>query len=535
LKLLRDKKIDMKNNSIKILAITCLLTGAMVSCTKKLDVLPTNDITSAQVYSTPDGYKQSLAKVYGSFALTGNSGPAGNGDVQGIDEGTSDFFRLYWCAQELPTDEAVVGWGDAGLPDFHNMSWSSNNVFLKGLYYRSLYQITLCNDFIRQSADDKISSFSAGDQENIRRYKTEARFLRAFQYSVLVDLFGNPPFVTEADALGSVLPKQTSRKDVFNYVESELKAIEPSLADPKTNEYGRADKAAAWALLARMYLNAGVYTGTARYTDAITYAKKVIDAGKYSLMNDYRQLMLADNNTSNEFIFTINYDGLRTQGYGGTTFLTHAPVGGSMPASTFGISGGWAGVRTTKNLVNLFPNGATSDDKRAQFYTAGQKLDIDEISTFTDGYAITKYKNVNKAGVAGQSLDYADVDMPLFRLAEMYLIYSESVLRGGTGGDNTTAVAYFNALKARAYGNNNGNVTTLTTDMILDERGRELYWEGFRRTDLIRYGRFTESTYLWPFKGGTKSGRGVETFKTVYPIPVDDLTANPNLKQNPGY
>ncbi|WDF80182.1 RagB/SusD family nutrient uptake outer membrane protein [Mucilaginibacter sp. AW1-7] len=527
----------MKRNSIKIVIIAGLISGSLVSCTKKLDLLPTNDITSAQVYSTATGYKQAFAKVYGSFALTGNQGPAGNGDIQGIDEGTSDYFRLLWCAQELSTDEAVIGWGDVGLPDFHNMSWSSSNVFLKGLYYRSMYQITLANDFIRQSSDANLSSrgISGTDADNIRRFKTEARFLRAYQYASLMDLFGNPPFVTENDALGSTLPKQISRKDLFTYVESELKAIDAGLADPKTNEYGRADKAAAWALLARIYLNAKVYTGTERYTDAITYSKKVIGAG-YSLISDYTKLMRADNNlNTNEFILTINYDGLHTQSYGGATFMTHAPVGGSMPASDFGISGGWGGARTTKALVSLFPGGASSADKRAQFYTNGQNLEISEIGTFTDGYAITKFKNVKINGGAPQSLDFADMDIPIFRLPEMYLIYAEAVLRGGTGGDPVTALAYVNALRTRAYGNITGNLATLTVDNILDERGRELYWEGFRRTDLIRYGKFVEDTYLWPFKGGAKSGKGVESFRTLYPLPSSDVAANTNLKQNTGY
>ncbi|WP_295716257.1 RagB/SusD family nutrient uptake outer membrane protein [Mucilaginibacter sp.] len=530
----------MKKNSFKILLVAGLISGSLVSCTKKLDLLPTNDVTSAQVYSTATGYKQAFAKVYGSFALTGNKGPAGDDntkDIQGLDEGTSDYFRLLWCAQELSTDEAVIGWGDVGLPDFHNMSWSSSNVFLKGLYYRSMYQITLANDFIRQSSDANLSSrgIAGADADNIRRFKAEARFLRAYQYATLMDMFGNPPFVTETDALGSTLPKQILRKDLFTYVESELKAIDAGLADPKTNEYGRADKAAAWALLARIYLNAKVYTGTDRNTDAITYSKKVIGAG-YSLISDYTKLMRADNNLNRrEFILTINYDGLHTQSYGGATFMTHAPVGGSMPASEFGISGGWGGARTTKALVNLFPGGASSADKRAQFYTPGQNLDITDIGTFTDGYGITKFKDVKIDGGAPQSLDFADMDIPIFRLPEMYLTYAEAVLRGGSGGDAVTALGYVNALRTRAYGNASGNLTSITVDNILDERGRELYWEGFRRTDLIRYGKFVEDTYLWPFKGGAKNGKSVEAFRTIFPLPSSDVAANTNLKQNTGY
>jgi hypothetical protein len=527
----------MKKNIFKIVITAALFVSGFASCTKKLDLLPTNDITATQVYSTPTGYKQAFAKVYGSFALTGNQGPAGNGDIQGIDEGTSDFLRLFWKAQELSTDEAVVSWGDPGIQDFHNMNWSSSNPMLTGLYYRSYYQITLCNDFINQASDANLASrgITGTDADAIKVYRTEARFLRAFQYWVIMDVFGTGPFATEKDALGSVMPEQASRTQLFTYVESELKAIETLLVDAKKNEYGRADKAAAWSLLSRIYLNAGVYTGTPKWTEAATYAKKVIDAG-YALIPNYTQLMLADNqlNTS-EFILTINYDGLKTQNYGGTTFLTHASIGGSMTASAFGVDGGWSGIRTTSSVPALFPDVTGTADKRSQFYTSGQNLDISDLTSFKDGYAITKYKNVTRTGAAGSSLTFPDIDFPLFRLAEQYLIYAEAATRGG--GDATVALGYINTLRTRAYGNTTGNITAaqLTTDFILDERGRELYWEAFRRTDLVRYNKFVESTYLWPWKGGVKSGTSVSSFRKVYPIPSSDISSNVKLVQNPGY
>ena len=528
----------MKNKYFKLLF---LIAGfaLMQSCTKYPGLTPTNDVTSELVYSTPDGYKQVLAKVYGSFALTGNQGPAGNGDVQGIDEGFSDFYRLFWKAQELSTDEAVISWGDVGIQDFHNMNWGSNNSFLTGLYYRCLYQITLCNDFIRECADAKLSKrgITGADADNIKQYAREARFLRAYQYWVLMDLYGNPPFITEESAIGGAPPKQAKRADVYAYVVKELTDLEATMPAPKSNEYGRADLGAVWALLARVYLNAGVYSGTSRYKDAITYSSKVIGGG-YALLSDYASLMRADNNIGNtESIFAINYDGLRTQGYGGTTFLTHASVGGSMSSSQFGIGGGWSGIRTTKNLVNLFPDVNGTLDKRAQFYTNGQNKDINNLTSFTDGYAITKYRNVKSDGSIGQSQDFSDIDMPLFRLPEMYLIYAEAVLRGGTGGTNVQALQYINTLRARAYGGTGGAISSsqLNLDFILDERARELYWEGFRRTDLVRYNRFVESSYLWPWKGGVSSGSSVSSYRKLYPLPSRDLNVNTNLVQNPGY
>ncbi|MFM2360088.1 MAG: hypothetical protein RLY16_2081 [Bacteroidota bacterium] len=533
----------MKKHYFNIAAVALALGVTVASCTKKLDLYPQNDVTSEVVYSTPAGYKQSLAKIYGSMALTGNSGPAGAADVffSGSDEGqNSDFYRTFWKAQELSTDEAVIAWGDPGIQDFHAMNWNSTNQFLTGCYYKSLYQITLVNEFLRQSTDSKLADrgISGADATEIVKYRNEVRFLRAFQYWVLMDLFGNPPFVTENDQIGGANPQQITRAELFTYVESELKAIESQLAAPRTNEYGRADQAAAWALLARLYLNAEVYTGSARNNDAITYAKKVIDVTGYTLAANYRDLTLADNNTNNnEFIFSINYDGAKTQGYGGTTFLVHASIGGSMSAVNSGVNGGWGGLRTTKALVNKFPDNSGFSDERAQFYQSGQSLEIANLTDFTNGFAVTKYKNVTSAGAPGSNDNFADTDIPLFRLGEMYLIYAEAVKRGGTTGDLATATTYINRLRERAFNNTTGNINSseLTLDFILDERARELYWEGHRRTDLVRYGRFTTADYLWPWKGGVASGSAVQSYRNLYPLPNADMNANTNLVQNPGY
>lgn len=512
------------------------------SCNKSLDLKPRNDVTSEVVYSTAAGYKQVLAKVYGTMALTGNQGPAGQSDVffQGYDEGqNADFYRTFWKAQELPTDEAIISWGDPGIQDFHNMNWTPSNLFITGCYYKCYYAITVANDFLAQSVDGKLGDrgITGTDAAIIQGYRNEVRFLRAFNYWVLLDLFGDVPFVDENSQIGGPPASQISRADLYAFIESELKAIEGALPTPRTNEYGRVDRAAAWALLARLYLNAGVYTGTQRYTDAITYSKKVIDAG-YSLIGNYRNLMLADNhNNGNEFILTINYDGLRTQGYGGTTFLTHASIGGDMSAGDYGVNSGWGGIRTTRAFVNKFPDNSGATDKRAQFYTIGQSLEINSPTTFRDGWAITKYRNVTSGGQPGSDLAFADIDIPLFRLAEMYLIYAEAVKKGGSGGDETTAINYINQLRRRAFGDNSGDITNadFTEDFILDERARELYWEGHRRTDLIRNNKFTEGTYLWPWKGGVLGGTSVADFRKLYPIPSLDLNVNSNLVQNPGY
>jgi hypothetical protein len=201
-------------------------------------------------------------------------------------------------------------------------------------------------------------------------------------------------------------------------------------------------------------------------------------------------------------------------------------------------NGGWVGIRTTKSMVNLYVDLTFNSDKRAQFYRNGQNLEINDLTKFTDGYAVTKFRNKTKAGVTGTDETFVDIDMPLFRVAEMYLIYAEAHLRSNAAaGSASTALGYMNALRERAYGNTSGNITSgqLTTDYILDERARELMWEGFRRTDLIRYDKFVESTYLWPWKGGAKDGTSVAAYRKLYPLPAKDLAVNLNLKQNTGY
>jgi hypothetical protein len=536
----------MKLSNYKLLIPGLLSILVLASCSKKLDLVPTNDITAQAVYKTPAGYKQALAKVYAAFALTGNAGGAGNPDISPqiiSDEGNSDFLRMWFNLQELTTDEAAWTWqNDAGIQGLHEMKWSAVNAIIDGLYYRCFFQITLCNDFIRQSTDAAVSGrgITGASADTIRNYRAEARFLRAYQYWVLMDLYANPPFVDENTPIATAIPKQIQRKDLFTYIESELKSVDSSLVAPRKNEYGRADQAAEWSLLARLYLNANVYTGTDRSTDAITYCNKVINAG-YSLHPKYPELMLADNNlNTDEFIFTINYDGTYTQTYGGTTYLVHGPA--AIPGSVSGSNGNWGGLRCTQNFINIFPDYSGKTDERAQFWQSGQTLDMTDLYTGTDGFSTFKYRNVTRSGGPAPHADpagnFSDIDFPLFRLGEIYLIYAEAVLRGGSGGDAGTALTYINLLRTRAYGGSTaGNIAAgdLTLDFILDERARELYYECFRRTDLIRYGEFTTSAYLWAWKGGVAGGTAVADKYNIFPIPSTDLSANPNLIQNSGY
>ncbi|MXV52101.1 RagB/SusD family nutrient uptake outer membrane protein [Pedobacter sp. HMF7647] len=532
----------MKSHKLIISAL--LASGTLFSsCLKDLDTKPIDPriITSADVFNDPASYKQSLAKLYGSLTLTGQKGQFGLADISAPDEGTTSFLRTYWSAQEITTDECLNAWGDPGLVEYHGHIWSDQNSYNKLLYQRIYINIAYCNEFIR-SAQENVDKVEAGSRPDIVKYIAEARFLRALNYSFAMDLWGNVPFVTEADKPGAFLPKQITRADLFAYIESELKAIDNDLAKPGANEYARADQAAAWTLLSRIYLNAEVYLGKGanKYSDCVTYCNKIIGSGAYSLTPDYKNLFLADNDKlRNEVIFTVAEDGTNTQNYGGVTYIIHAGVGGSQNAGPdYGIaSGGWSGNRLTSTFVKKFadPSGAT--DKRAIFYTNGQSLEITHPTVFTEGYLSAKYKNMTSAGAVGSNSTFVDTDFPMFRLADVYLMYAEAVLRGGTGGDQNTALGYINQLRTRAYGNSNGNIASsaLTLNFILDERARELYWEGLRRTDLIRYGLFTGGSYLWDWKGNVQQGTATDAKYNLFPIPASDLSLNTNLTQNPGY
>ena len=207
-----------------------------------------------------------------------------------------------------------------------------------------------------------------------------------------------------------------------------------------------------------------------------------------------------------------------------------------MDPAKFGVGGGWGGLRTTSALVSKCTDPTGETDKRAMFWSNGQKLVINDIGQFTDGYAITKFSNLTSTGAAAPHAhpDFVDTDYPVFRLADVYLMYAEAVLRAGNASD-AAALGYINALRDRAYGNTNGRVPSYNLQFILDERARELFWEGHRRSDLVRFGQFTSGSYLWPWKGKVAEGVATASFRDLYPIPANDLGANPTLKQNTGY
>src|SRR6266699_1182468 len=487
------------NRTIKIAGVAVLLMiVAGTGCTDPT-VAPKSSVTSANVFNDPNSYRAFLAKIYGGLIVTGQRGPDGNPDIAGIDEGFGEYLRLYWYLQEMPTDEAVIGWNDPGLPDLNTGLWGADNSMVNAMYYRVFYQVMLVNEFLRQSTDAKLDSRGQFDptlRTNVHFYRAEARFLRALSYWHGIDLFGNIPLVTENDPLGATPPKQATRADIYAYAVSELNDIIGQLPPRGPSTYGRATPEAAHMLLAKLYLNAGVYTGTPNFTGAVTEAQAVINAG-YSLPTSFRSNFTADNNVSPELIFVAAQDGRSTQTWGGMTFLIYAGCGGSMSAASYGIDYCWGGYRMKQQTYRRF---AAGDTRAAFFYTTGQTDSVSDRGDFTKGIAAPKFTNLKANGDTAQAKGMVDTDFPIFRLADAYLIYAEANIRGG-GGSAANALMY----------------------------------QAQRRSDLVRFGVFTGAAYLWAWKGGTPGGSALPTFRDLYPLPANELIANPNLHQNSGY
>jgi len=556
----------MSNIKNKLSYIIALIITAFTatSCVDDLNVIPINPQVT-QTFNQDEVF----AKVYASYALTGQEGPSGKGDIEGLDEGRFSIYRCLWNCNELSTDEAICSWGDAEVLELNYNNWTSQSTITDGLYARLYFTVTICNHFIEQTAGKT-------DDATIKQ-RAEVRFLRATAYYYLMDFFGNVPF-TEIVSLTQ--PTQMKRATLFAWVEKELKECSADMSEPRTATYYRVDKAAAWLLLSRLYLNAVVYTsvpatatetaivGTPRWDDAAIYAKKVIDSG-YALNPSFKQLFMGDNagtvdgssvNTApQEIIFPIAADGVQTQAWGTSLFLiasTH--TSGMKP---WGTTESWGGNRARATLVKKFfsttPSGTSvsgffsdskdlttsltpaNKDNRALFDKSSVSvgLAITGPTIFKQGYQVIKFTNIRADGNEPNDVKYVDMDIPFMRLAEAYLNYAEAVLRGGALVSGYAAIDAVNALRARASApvfNTTTNILSLPK--ILDERAREFFFEGYRRSDLIRFNMYGGATgYTWDWKANEAAGKDFPADYNIFPIPTNDLNANSNLVQNPGY
>jgi hypothetical protein len=525
----------MKLNSIKSLmpAIVLALSMGFVSCTKDLDV---NNINPKQT-STLDT-DALLNKIYSSFVLTGQQGPDGNKDIADLDEGRSDLFRKSWEMNEFPSEEASWQWDDTGLPELLSKTWGADNASSVGLYYRLFFSITLCNSYLDNVPEDGTA--------DVLQKRSEVRFIRALLYYYVMDLYANAAFVEHV----SLEPgERYTRDQYFKYIESELLAIEGSLAAPGTNDYGRVDQVADWLLLSRLYLNAEVYTGTARWQDAKTYAEKVINNGYYHLntqgatsstgekFSAYQMLFLADNDTNGaqyEAIFPILHDGILTQSHGSMNFLVLASYAKRdnsdmdvvLPSGT-DVSWGKCMAITGKVVDVFFGEGVNAPEKttaatditsaagddRALFYTTKFTRNIEDRSDESNGYGCVKFRNVRSDGKPASAIAKVDTDLPLMRIAEAYLTFAEAETR--LNGSTTAAAEKINELHKRA---NAATKTNYTLEDIQKEWVKEFWFEGRARVDQVRFGTYN-----------------VPAYRYIYPIPLNDLLNNPNLVQNPGY
>ena len=535
----------------------------LTSCVQDLDVVPQDENKILEF-----NQNAVFSKCYATLAMTGQQGPAGSGDVEDIDEGMSSFYRMTWIFQEMPTDECWIPWNDPGFDDLRKVRWNSLNQQIQGVYYRLYFDITMCNHFLENAKADGDGAYQIA----------EVRFIRAFNYFYLLDMFGSVPFV---DKVSPGKKPQYTRQQLYDWLEAELLDIEKTLPETRINDF-RVDKYTAKLLLARLYLNAEVYTGTAQWQKAADYAKEVIDSphklhtaasGAYSA---YQELFMGDNyrvigGPTGEALLLIYQDGIYCQTYGGSTFLVLACRNTDYLSAN--SSDGWAGYRSTPEflskfvdldetasiLANEFDMPALLGDDRAILCSVltNDKPVVKADSTqapeeyykprgsmgsFNESWSMIKWTGryvENELGdditVPGHQSTFVDTDIPMLRVGEAYLTYAEAVHRGATA-NGLSAKEAVQALRDRA---NNTEDFTISDEFLLDEWSREFWAEGRRRMDLVRFGKFAgpNADYHWEGRGGNKSSEGLLVLDkkfNIYPLPEADIVAA-GLEQAEGY
>lgn len=541
------KKRNMKKlmNKYMLVVIFITLVFSNFSCEDDLNTTPEDDdaFTTEEFFQRDSAYIKALGGVYANLNVP-SSGGAFESNIGGLDAGTSTYGRALMNLQTFTTDEAIWSYeNDPGIAELQRTTWTAENVILRGAFGRIMAGVAFANEFLRQSTDAKLNSRGVSDskKQEIQTMRAEARVLRALSYYHMMDLFGKAPLVTEEDPVGSFQSPQINRQEIFDFVEQELLAVIPELKEPLANEYARVDKGVAWMILAKVYLNAEVYTGSPRYADALEYSENVINGG-YSLTANYVDNFRADNDTNgaqNEIIFPIPADENFAQAFGPTTVMTNGAVGSiEQNGENLGVTpAAWGGaIRLTPAFVNLFEGQEFANDDRNRIISGDRPLQIESVENRDTGYILEKFTDVRSDGTVGSQLTFSSVDFPMFRLADAYLMYAEAQIRSNAGSDSQ-ALQYINELRERANGDASQNiaVSDLTLDFIIDERARELYWESHRRQDLIRFDLFTGAGYTWTLKGNSLSGIPMADFRSLFPIPNASLTSNQNLTQNTGY
>lgn len=571
------------NKIFSVLGVSLAL--GLSSCVGDLDLLPNdpNQLTADKFAENPEEYiMQVMAKCYSGMAVSGQTGPDGSSDISGLDGGTSQYTRALYMLQEFTTDESKWIWPDAGVVDLVTNTWGNGNVNIFGTYSRLYVHIAICNDFLRlaNSLGDYGISPDAELQATIDQYKLEARALRAMSYYWALDLFGNASFIDETSLAGTS-PVQYTRQELYDWLVTELEDLVATF--PTTTPiYGRVGIDGVEALLARVYLNAEVYTGTAAYDKCSQHCANIIARHQgegfrgSGLVPVYMYLFCGDNDEYmpggggvNEILWGIPYDSENIQPYGGSMFLCAAGISNLtwdandaiMTATDYGMSAQWGCMHATSQFSDKFQS--DRDLRWAMWCKEQQGFSKanTNFSTFTDGYGVVKFTNLLKGNVtdpsgwdmndntknwssanggiyatdgsAARADNFPDTDLPLIRLADVYLMYTEAYIMGHAG-DATNALNYVNLVRARAN-ETNWTASDLTADNILDERCRELYWELTRRSDLVRHGKFSGSAYNWSWKNNEANGASIAETMDLFPIPANVISAQPEFEQNPGY
>lgn len=516
----------------KYLAIGCVALGMSVtSCVNDLDVTP-DDPNKATELVSADEYYGFLAQCYSGLVLSGINGGS---DITVDDGGAGVYTRQLWNLQELCSDEALIGknWDDAGIDELDFSTWAVDNHWLYEAYSRFTFQIAMCNEFLR-SIDNAAGLIS--DSE-IATMKAEVRTLRALSYYHMIDLFGKGPWTTEASSVG-VTPPTLSRAELFANVVADLKEAVPQLTPAATQIYGRVSREAGYMLLAKLYLNAEVYTGTAAWAECAAACQEILKTIN-TLAPDYKYLFCGSNDKyarGGELLWVVPQDENTTQTYGGTTYLGVGAFNADYSAAElnqFGLNmTAWGGPRCRPELVNAFALG----DVRALFHAGSFKNNLEDLATWGvdgSGYMCVKFRYTNEDNYYNDetvgdlylnTTGFNNADFPLFRLADTFLMLAECSLNGVSCDGQT----YFDKVRERA----GLTPITLTADNLLKERLCELYWEGHRRSDLIRFGKFTGGSYLWSWKGGVLEGQATPAHRNLYAIPSNYV---PTIGQNPGY
>jgi len=484
----------------KILLSLAVLSAATIGCTKLDEGLYDRQVAD-QFYATPEGVNAALADIYNEIR-----GDWGGKGYAGADRGWFDLNET--CTDELMLPTRSDGaWADNGIwRQMYLHQWTSSQEFMNNTWnwlYRTIYKCNLAVDLLTKANAPEAAI-------------AEAKVLRAFYYWMLMDGWGNIPFYTDINVTVDKVP-QASRATVYNFIETELKANIDKLSTTKGGSYyGRFNKWAGYAFLAKLYLNAGVYTGTPKWAEAQAATDVIINQGGFSLVNSYLSLF-GDRCPDQEVLLAIFIDANQAP----RNIIGIRSLAGPHGNALFGIST-WNGATAHQDFINKYENG---DVRKAQWLTGAQPGGVTydvNISSLTsagiyEGARSAKY--LPALPLAGNGS--ASNDFPVFRYADVFLMKAECLVRTGNAG---AAKALVDQIRSRAGLPASGTNPTLND--IYDERGRELCWEGHRRQDMIRFDRFTAAHDFKPVSDNKYK---------LFPIPAPAFITNKSLVQNPGY